>query len=130
MRKSFQFTAVLIVLTIAGIGDSPAKPDEISPSASQFKSAVPLAWFKLQLKLVKESPGFSPPVASRAFGYSGVTLYEAVVPGIPAHQSLASQLNGLTRLPQCDSTNEHHWPAVANAVLSLTKRLFANGTVK
>ncbi len=120
---------VFIALTIAGFAESPAKTDEIGRPASDYKSSVPLAWFKLQLKLVKESSGFSPPVASRAFGYSGIAVYEAVVPGIPTHQSLAGQLNGLTTLPQCNSNKEYHWPTVANAALaSVTKRLFANVT--
>jgi len=52
---------------------------------------------QLALQLVRQTFGYSPPVAARAFGYIGVTLYEAVVPGMPDYQSLAGQLNGLTR---------------------------------
>lgn len=94
-------------------------------SASQFSSEIALAWFKLQLKLAKEMPGCSPPVASRVFGYAGVTLYEALVPGMPAHQSLAGQLNGLTAMPQALIDEEYHWPTVANSALAtICQRLY------
>jgi hypothetical protein len=68
-------------------------------------AAVAIAWFEFYLRLVQETPGFSPPVSSRAFGYAGVTLYEAVVPGMPDYQTLAGQVNGLTGLPQPDLNN-------------------------
>jgi hypothetical protein len=51
------------------------------PNASAYDAEVPTAWFDLALVLVRTTPGFSPPVASRAFGYAGVALYEAVAPG-------------------------------------------------
>ncbi|MGL6211350.1 MAG: hypothetical protein ACRC14_16120, partial [Paracoccaceae bacterium] len=56
-------------------------------------------WYKLILELVRHTPTYSPPVASRAFGYIGVTGYEVVASGTPGMVSLAGQLNGLTALP-------------------------------
>ena len=56
-------------------------------------ATVATAWFELSLDLVKETPGFSPPVASRAFGYLGVTLYEALAPGLAQYVSAAVQAN-------------------------------------
>src|SRR5512133_1785091 len=67
------------------------------PSASAYPAEVPLRWFDLALELVRTTPGFSPPVASRAFGYAGVALYEAIAPGITKRASFAGVLNGLTR---------------------------------
>ena len=61
----------------------------------EFDAAVPAAWFDLALVLVRTTPGFTPPVASRAFGYAGVALYEAVVPGSRRYRSLAPVLPGL-----------------------------------
>ncbi len=40
-----------------------------------FDAEVATAWFDLALTLTRATPGFSPPVASRAFGYAGLTLY-------------------------------------------------------
>ena len=51
-------------------------------------SDVPNHYFDFSLKLVKETPGFSPPVAARAFGYMGLALYESVVEGMPEYKSL------------------------------------------
>ncbi len=100
---------------------------KISPAAGQFYAEVAVAWFDLQLHLAKETPGFSPPVASRAFAYAGVVLYEAIVPGMPAYQSLAGQLNDLTTIPPPAADAEYHWPTVANnALAAMVKRLYAN----
>jgi hypothetical protein len=92
--------------------------------ASSFDSGVATAWFDLVCRLVRTTPGFSPPVASRAFGYVGVTLYEALVPGMPEHRSLAGQLTDLTSTPGA-ADQAHHWPAAANAALaSIVRDLF------
>lgn len=103
--------------------------DELIVPPDQHNAEVPLAWFDLQLKLVKETPGFSPPVVSRVLGYAGVTLYEAVVPGMPTYRSLAEQLKGLAELPRVAPEPRHHWPTVANSALAtITRLLFANAS--
>ncbi|MGH2660679.1 MAG: vanadium-dependent haloperoxidase [Actinomycetota bacterium] len=85
-------------------------------------------WFDLALDLVRGTSGFSPPVASRAFGYAGVTLYEALVPGMPGYRSLARKLNDLGAAPG-PSDPAHHWPTVANAAIaSILRSLFPTMT--
>jgi len=102
---------------------------ELNSTTRQHSAEAPLAWFNLQLKFVQETPGFSPPVAARAFGYAGVTLYETVVPGMAAYQSLVGQLNGLTELPRIANGLKYHWPTVANSALAaITRLLFANAS--
>jgi hypothetical protein len=94
------------------------------PSASAYTAEVPLRWFDLALELVRTTPGFSPPVASRAFGYAGIALYEALVPALPGRRSLAGQLNGLGPGPG-PSDHVYHWPTVANrALASILRSLF------
>ena len=56
-------------------------------------------WYHLVLRLVRHTPTYSPPVASRSFAYLGVAAYEAVASGSTALVSLAGQLNGLKGLP-------------------------------
>lgn len=56
-------------------------------------------WYKLLLELIRHTATYSPPVASRAFAYLGVTVFEAVASGNPALRSLAGQVNGLAPLP-------------------------------
>jgi hypothetical protein len=91
------------------------------PGASAYDPEVPAAWFDVALQLVRTTPGFSPPVASRAFGYTGVALYEGVAPGLPDKSSLAGRVNGLTaaRLP---ADAAYHWPTVANSALAAILR--------
>ena len=90
---------------------------------------VATRWFELALELVKETPGFTPPVASRAFGYLGVTLYEAVSPGINGVTSLAGQLEGLEPLPAPAPNESYYWPSVANSALSeMSSRLWGDAS--
>jgi hypothetical protein len=92
------------------------------PEASAYDADVPTAWFDLALGLARTTPGFSPPVVSRAFGYAGVALYEAVAPGITKRGSLVGVLNGLTRAPGA-ADSAFHWPTVANSTLAAILRL-------
>ncbi|GAB2604874.1 hypothetical protein GCM10027190_60470 [Spirosoma areae] len=95
--------------------------DEVAPVTSNGKAAdlytndVAAKWAALQLKVTKTTPGFTPPVAARAYGYAGVTLYEAVVPGSTTRKSLVGQLQGLTSLPQVETGKTYNWALSANA---------------
>jgi PAP2 superfamily len=121
VTKAVGMAAVILCLWIQVI---PGLAATTTPTAD-YSHEVATAWFNLQLRLVKETPGFSPPVASRAFGYTGVTLYEAVVAGMPDYQSLIGQLNELTAMPQQDIDFEYHWPTIANSALAtITRQLF------
>ncbi|GAB3502963.1 hypothetical protein GCM10027341_31440 [Spirosoma knui] len=96
--------------------------DQVEPSptvggkaANQYDAEVATRWADLQLKLTKTTPGFTPPVAARAYGYAGVTMYEAIVPGMATYKSLAGQLQGLIALPQPESGKTYNWALSANA---------------
>ena len=69
-------------------------------SAQTDDRGVMLQWYRLVLELVRHTATYTPPVASRAFAYLGVTSYEVVVSGNPGLTSLAGQLNGLQPLPK------------------------------
>ena len=106
--------------------------DEITPTPSSLNRASDYSadflrdWFKLECRVVKETPGFLPPQAARAFGYTGVTVYEAVYRGIPQAKSLAGQLNGLSpaAMPQADALSiRYHWGLVANTAVAEIMRL-------
>jgi len=90
------------------------------PAVGAFGSDVALEWFRLAYTLTKQER-LSPPVASRSFGYVGVTLYESLVAGTVEYQSLAGQLNGLGVVPAARH-GQFHWPAVANAALAAIMR--------
>ena len=103
----------------------------IAAAASAYSASVATEWFQLALLLTQQTPGFSPPVAARAFAYLGLTLYESTVPGMPQHISLAGQLNELSSLPLAQPDEPLHWPTVANAALAtMTRMMFASATAE
>ena len=84
-------------------------------------------WYRLSLELVRHTPTYTPPVASRAFAYIGITAYEAVASGGTDMQSLAGQLNGLTAAPARDAGQTYDEAVVLQAALAQTvTSLFAN----
>lgn len=110
---------------LASPGLARATPSARPLPAAEFDAAVPTAWFDLAQRLIRDTPGYSPPVASRAFGCLGVGLYESLVPGMPDHASLAGTLNELEPLPRTGTGTAYHWPSVANAALAaMTRSLF------
>ena len=68
-------------------------------------------WYGLILKLVRHTPTYSPPVASRAFGYLGVTAYEAMASGTMELRSLSGQLNGLSGVPNANAARSTTTPS-------------------
>lgn len=93
--------------------------------ASPNAAAVPVSWYQLQLKLIRETPGFTPPVAARALAYTGIALHEAVASGI----SLKGQLNGLDNVPVPENGKKYNWAIAANsAMAAITKSLYPNAS--
>jgi hypothetical protein len=72
-------------------------------------------WAELTLFITKNTPANSPTYASRCLGYIGLTMYESIVAGYPAYNSLAGQLNGLDKLPGIESGKSYNWPIALNA---------------
>jgi hypothetical protein len=133
--------AVMIALVFAACADSRtgtiAAPPATARSqgigrltAADFDPGVPLAYYQLSLRFSKLTGGITPPVQARAFGYMGLALYEAVVGGMPANRSVASQLNGIGKLPEANGI-PYNWPLVANAALAEVMRgLWGDQTVR
>jgi PAP2 superfamily len=114
-------TASLAMMSPASVGRALIAGGEWRDRPEEFDAAVPTAWFDLSRTLVRTTPGFTPPVASRAFAYIGVTLYEAVVPGSRRYRSLRLVLPGLH--VRQSAGEDLHWPTVANSALASMMRL-------
>lgn len=93
----------------------PLHPHE-PPETADFPADTVKAWLDL-LTAAIDAENLNPPEASRRIGYAGVTLYEAVVAGMPDHRSLGEQLNELPELPE-PPDGDIHWPSAANAALA------------
>ncbi len=142
MIRFNRFTVAVALFTIAAAvplasaqtAAAPTPPTAVPAAArpaSDFSAAVAIDWFELVLNLVQQTPGFSPPVAARAFGYLGLTLYESTLPGVPGHISLAGQLNELSSLPWAQPDEPLHWPTVANAALAaMTRMMFPQASAE
>jgi PAP2 superfamily len=121
--------ACLALTALAATGPAAAQTSAAAPPASSYSASVASEWFRLALQLIQQTPGFSPPVASRALAYLGLSLYESVVPGMPQHRSLAGQLGELSSLPLAQPDEALHWPTVANASMALmTRMMFSNAS--
>ena len=96
-------------------------------ATKEYSSDVATSWYNLQLYLIPTTSGFTPPVASRALGYSSLTLYESVVNGMPDYRSLVGILNEFKTIPKTESGKTYHWVLAANASqAAIIKRLYAN----
>ena len=119
-----------------GLAQTPASPATAASAtaakpATAYSNGVAYDWFYLSFQLIQQTPGFSPPVASRALAYVGLALYESVVPGMPGYQSLAGQLNELSSLPWAQPDEPLHWPTVANASMAtMTRMMFSNASAE
>lgn len=94
--------------------------------AKTFSSEVVIKWLDLQLRVLQMQPGQNlyGLNASRYFAYFGTALYESVVPGMPAYQTLSGQLTNMPDMPETVPGMGYHWAASSNAALAHMSRKF------
>jgi len=84
-------------------------------------------WYRLALELVRHTPTYTPPVASRTLAYMGVAGFEALASGDARLHSLTGQLNGLTALPDRATGQGYDTAVILTAVMEgLIRDLFSN----
>ncbi len=143
-KKTLSFAAVLCVSALLVSCqkeiDPKEKQDEIASVANQnmehghlkqtkeYSSDVAIKWMDMQLRLMQTSSPFIGGLpAFRPIAYSGIALYESVVPGMPSYQTLSGQLTDMPGMPQTLPGFAYHWPTSANAVLAdINRKLFPN----
>jgi len=89
-----------------------------------FSSDVVIKWLNLDLDLLRTPlpAGTAVQGGERILAYSGIALYEAVVNGMPAYQSLSGQLTAFPVMPTTEPGKAYHWAAAANAALAQETR--------
>ena len=102
-------------------------------SASAVQAQVPpqdvlAIWYRMTMELVRHTPTYTPPVASRSFAYIGIAAYEAVASGSDNLQSLAGQLNGLPPLPKRNAAQAYDQAVVLQAALAQTVTVYFSNT--
>jgi hypothetical protein len=128
--KKLTALAIVIVGFAACVQDHDFPNGQIKQT-STFSSDVVVRWLNQQLNMFRLplATGATAPSADRAFAYSGIALYEAVVPGMPNHRSLGGQLNGFPHMPSIENGKAYHWAASANAALAaISRNLFSNAS--
>jgi hypothetical protein len=116
-----------ILLAVIGLSIS-CKKEETSIENPTYSNEVAVQWINLQQKLVKTTAGFGPGPAGRFYAYSGVTMYEALLPSLPLNQSISSQVGGISSLPLASSTLTYYGPASVNAALAQCSKSFFSAT--
>jgi len=114
MRRSFARAAAAIVLGVLAWAAVPASQAADRPAPQK----VLRDWYFLMNELVRHTPTYSPPVASRSFGYLGVTAFEAALGGSDQLVSLVGQLQALQSVPQREAGARYDEAVILNAAMS------------
>lgn len=89
---------------------------------STVSANLAFEWFDLVLELIKGTPGYTPPVASRSLAYISCALYESVYPSLSGFRSLGEVLPAFPRMRSARRSIHHG--AAANAALAEATKLF------
>jgi hypothetical protein len=132
--RGTHFTALFVLALAVACAPEPAEVSDLtsgglpitglvtqSAGTETYDAEVPIAWFRLSFDLTRDEFLFPTP-AARAYAYAGVTLWEAVAPGVAGGQSLAGRLNDLHEVPA--PRHDVHWPTVANTALAAIMQRF------
>jgi hypothetical protein len=116
MRRSIQSCfIVVVVLVFIGCKKQDVAP-VVQPPANNYSSAVATDWMRT-IQTIVQTEGLNPPVASRVYAYAGISLYEAVVPGMSGYQSLQGQVVGLSNIPDAKPFGQLDYITAANEAL-------------
>jgi PAP2 superfamily len=127
MKKTMFKTAVFVALLVSTTLIACKKDNH--PHQQNYDASVAVSWMNLYLRLTKATPGFNSVVASRAYAYAGLALYESVAPGNKHLKSIMPQLNEAPVMPTVQNEKKYYWPASANAAMAnITKKLFGNAS--
>jgi hypothetical protein len=122
MNKSTFFGGVLAacLLVLAGCGPN-AKPEEYMPKASN-PERYNACLNKLTQVVIHDI--FSPPVASRIYGYATLAGYEAMAPFNAQYESLGGKMKGFKSAAKPEAGQEYCYPlAGAKAFLTVARAL-------
>ena len=110
-----------LALSFALVTSGPVRAQE--DAADQ----VLTTWYRLTLELIRHTPTYTPPVASRALAYLGVTGFEATASGPGDLQSLSGQLQGFDPPPPRAPGLTYDEAVVLEAALAaVVQGLFSN----
>ncbi len=121
MRIAFRAAVVAFALILtAGSTSAEERSEERARNVVQ-------TWYRLTLELVRHTPTYSPPVASRSFAYLGIAAFETIASGRSDLVSLAGQLNGFEAPPTRDPNTTYDEAVALHAAMTVgIETLFGN----
>lgn len=125
LKRMAIISIIVLVCSSCEKDNEPDVPDHGHLQQTKtFSSEVLQAWINFDLRLLRNNATLNNYIMMEHFAYSGIALYEAVVPGMPAYQSLAGQLDQMPVMPATSPGMAYHWPTCANTVLAAMVRNF------
>jgi hypothetical protein len=134
---SLLFGLIILFSCQKEIGNKTTHQDELQSTAASkvnghlqqtktFSAEVAQKWQDLQNRFLRTPTNANPfgRHGHRWFAYCGIALYESVVPGMPAYQSLQDQLTDMPDMPGTEPGKAYHWPTCANAALAYMNKHF------
>ena len=118
-RRKFPALVAGAIAAVAGFA---------APARAAAANEILRSWYSLLLELVRHTPTYSPPVASRAFAYLGITTFEAVASGSTALRSLAGQIKGLKDVPHREDGAAYNDAAVIHAAMAFAVHAYYSNT--
>lgn len=119
MKLRFMLTVAVCISVITAC----KKADTPGP-LGKYPADLANAWMQMQIRLTRTTAGYNSVVSDRALAYAGITMYEALVPGIPGNKSLLPQIGGVS-IATDKPAGDYYWPASVNAAMAmLTKSFF------
>ncbi|MCA3574357.1 MAG: vanadium-dependent haloperoxidase [Aestuariivirga sp.] len=117
-------TALLGAASVLGLAFRPAR----AAATVDDGGAILRRWYHLVLRLVRHTPTYSPPVASRSFAYLGIAAYQAVASGSTSLVSLEGQVNGLQGLPRREPGKAYSDALITHCAMALAVKTFFGNT--
>jgi len=125
MKTKIVVSNVLLAFFMILTGCETEDPKDEGPSqlleqkafshTKKYDAVVATSWYNLLTGITRKTP-YNPPQTARIFAYTGLALYESVVPGMPSHQSVFKQFSG--NAITFEKKKDYYWPACANAALA------------
>ena len=98
-----------------------------SKPAKTYSGQYLRSYYTLLCRISKSTPGFFPPQVARAYGYTGVANYEAVINGIDGSKSLQGQVTAFTNgtVPKPATNTIYNWGISSNAATAeIIRKMF------
>ena len=113
MKKALLFSVITMFFYIGCDEKDPFHEGNYHKPVKKYSGDLAVKWMRLQMSISRATPGFN---STRAFGYSGLSLYESLVEGMPGYKSVASSMIGVNVPPHKSSLI--FFPASANAAMA------------